>query len=78
MYANSNLVVSAWDGDNLVGISRSLTDFCYCCYLSDLAVKKVYQKMGIGKKLVAVTKEKNWSGYYAFIIIRSNGYGLLY
>ena len=44
MYANSNLIVTAWSGDNLVGISRALTDYCYCCYLSDLAVKKDYQK----------------------------------
>jgi len=57
MYANSNLVVTAWNGNELVGISRSLTDFCYCCYLSDLAVKKEYQKLGIGKKLIALTKE---------------------
>ena len=40
MYANSNLVVTAWDRDILVGVSRSLTDFCYCCYLSDLAVRE--------------------------------------
>jgi len=57
MYANSNLVVTAWDNDKLVGISRSLTDFCYCCYLSDLAVRKEYQKHGIGKKLIFLTKE---------------------
>ena len=58
MYANSNLIVTAWDKDILVGISRSLTDFCYCCYLSDLAVRKEYQKHGIGKKLIDLTKEK--------------------
>ena len=58
MYAHSNLVVTAWDKEKLVGISRSLTDFCYCCYLSDLAVRKEYQKHGIGKKLIALTKEK--------------------
>ncbi len=57
MYAHSNLVVSAWDNEKLVGISRSLTDFCYCCYLSDLAVRRDYQKKGIGKKLIALTKE---------------------
>jgi ribosomal protein S18 acetylase RimI-like enzyme len=57
MYANSNLVVTAWDGDLLVGISRSLTDFCYACYLSDLAIHGDYQKSGIGKKLVALTRE---------------------
>ena len=58
MYTNSNLVVTAWDKDKLVGISRSLTDFCYCCYLSDLAVRQEYKYSGIGKKLVELTKEK--------------------
>ena len=58
MYANSNLIVTAWDSDNLVGISRSLTDFCYCCYLSDLAVRKEYQRCGIGRKLIDLTKHK--------------------
>jgi len=57
MYQNSNLVISAWDGDKLVGVSRALTDFCYSCYLSDLAVTKDYQKAGIGKKLIELTKE---------------------
>lgn len=57
MYANSNLVVTAWDGEKLVGIARSLTDFCFACYLSDLAVLKEYQKEGIGRRLIAKTKE---------------------
>jgi len=57
MYANSNLIVSAWDGEKLVGISRSLTDSCWCCYLADLAVNSAYKKMGIGKKLIELTKE---------------------
>nr|WP_068891964.1 GNAT family N-acetyltransferase [Pedobacter panaciterrae] len=56
MYKNSNLVVTAWDQDQLVGIARSLTDFCYCCYLADLAVNKAYQKLGIGKEIVKLTK----------------------
>ncbi|SEO19420.1 Acetyltransferase (GNAT) domain-containing protein [bacterium A37T11] len=58
MYAGSNLIVTAWYGEQLIGVSRALTDFSYCCYLSDLAVALPYQKMGIGKKLVALTKEK--------------------
>jgi N-acetylglutamate synthase-like GNAT family acetyltransferase len=57
MYKNSNLVVTAWDGDLLVGIARSLTDFCYCCYLADLAIRKEYQKGGIGNELVMLTKQ---------------------
>jgi len=56
MYANSNLVVTAWDRDILVGVSRSLTDFCYCCYLSDLAVREEYKHRGIGKNMIEITK----------------------
>jgi len=55
---NSNLVVSAWDGEKLIGIARSMTDFHYACYLSDLAVDKNYQRRGIGKKLQAITQEQ--------------------
>jgi len=38
MLKNANLTVTAWDGEKLVGISRSLTDFAYVAYLADLAV----------------------------------------
>lgn len=58
MYENSNLIITAWLGDDLIGISRSLTDFCYACYLSDLAVKKEYQKEGVGKKLIELTEKE--------------------
>ena len=52
MFANANVVVSAWDGDHLVGVARALSDFCYCCYLSDLAVDAAYQRQGIGNALI--------------------------
>jgi len=58
MIDNANLTITAWDGSKLVGISRSLTDFCYCCYLSDLAVDKKYQHKGIGRKLIKLTKKE--------------------
>lgn len=58
MVKNSNLMVSAWKGENLVGIARSMTDYHYACYLSDLAVDEKYQGYGIGKKLQAVTQEQ--------------------
>gem|GEM_PF-57499 len=58
MFQAADLIVSAWHGDQLVGIARSLTDFCYCCYLSDLAVRKEYQSAGIGKELVARTRRE--------------------
>ena len=55
---NSNLVVSAWHGDELIGIARSVTDFHYACYLSDLAVDQKYQKSGVGKRLLVLTQEQ--------------------
>jgi ribosomal protein S18 acetylase RimI-like enzyme len=58
MFDNSNLVVTAWDGDLLVGVSRSITDWVWSCYLADLAVRTNYQKDGIGKQLIRLTKEK--------------------
>lgn len=56
MVANSNLMVTAWEQGTLVGIARSMTDFHYACYLSDLAVAKSHQKMGIGKQLQSITQ----------------------
>ena len=53
MIAHANLTVTAWGDGNLVGVARALTDFCWCCYLSDLAVDKAYQHQGIGKALIA-------------------------
>ena len=44
MYANSNLIITAWDNDKLVGISRSITDWVWSCYLADLAVSSNYKK----------------------------------
>lgn len=58
MYDNSNLIVTAWDGEKLVGVSRSITDWVWACYLSDLAVRHNYKKVGIGKQLINLTKEK--------------------
>lgn len=56
MLKHANLIVTARDMGKLVGISRSLTDFMFCTYLSDLAVDEEYQKMGIGTELIRQTK----------------------
>ena len=58
MISNSNLTVSAWKDGELVGIARSVTDFHYACYLSDLAVSRAHQKMGIGKQLQILTQKQ--------------------
>jgi N-acetylglutamate synthase-like GNAT family acetyltransferase len=58
MLDHSNLIVTAWDGDVLVGVARSITDWAWSCYLADLAVRHEYKKEGIGKKLINLTKEK--------------------
>ncbi|AOW85081.1 GNAT family N-acetyltransferase [Vibrio mimicus] len=55
MLENADLLVSAWIGERLVGIARSVTDFHYCCYLSDLAVSEQIQSKGIGKELIRQT-----------------------
>jgi len=55
MLRNAQLIVTARDNGKLVGISRAITDFCYCCYLSDLAVDAQYQRQGIGKRLIKET-----------------------
>lgn len=52
MFTHAHLVVSARDGDRLVGVARTLTDYAYCCYLSDLAVDAAYQNQGIGHELI--------------------------
>jgi predicted N-acetyltransferase YhbS len=56
MLEHGNLMVTARDNEKLIGVSRSLTDFVYCTYLSDLAVDIDYQKKGIGKELIRQTK----------------------
>jgi GNAT superfamily N-acetyltransferase len=56
--ANANLVITAWDDDLLVGIARSITDFAYATYLSDLAVRESHQHRGIGKELIRRTQSE--------------------
>ncbi len=70
MFDNANLVVSAWHGKTLIGISRSLCDFSYACYLSDICVHKQYRKFNIGRKLIEITKEE--AGNECKLILHSN------
>ena len=52
MLKHASLIVTAWDGDVLVGVSRCLCDFAYANYCSDLAVRASHQKLGIGRELL--------------------------
>jgi predicted N-acetyltransferase YhbS len=56
MLRNADVIVTARDGGRLVGVARAVTDFAFCCYLSDLAVEADYQHRGIGKRLIAETR----------------------
>ena len=56
MLRNANLVVTAWDEELLVGIARSVSDFSYATYLSDLAVRASHQRKGVGRELIRRTQ----------------------
>ncbi len=66
MLRHANLVISAWEGGLLVGIARSLSDFAYCTYLSDLAVRLSHQRRGLGGELIRRTQR---AGGQATIIL---------
>src|SRR5690348_11982995 len=57
MLDHADVTVSAWYGPLIVGVARAITDYSYCCYLSDLAVDTAYQKKGIGKEMVRILRE---------------------
>ena len=57
MLAHANLILTARQDGRLVGFARSLTDFCFCCYLSDLAVDRACQGQGIGRRLIEETRK---------------------
>ena len=58
MLKHANLTISAWHGEDLVGIARTLTDFGYVAYLADLAVDLAWQRRGIGRRLVRETRAR--------------------
>lgn len=57
MLKQADVTVTVWLGSKLIGVSRALTDFVYCTYLSDLAVDECYQRKGIGKRLIELTHQ---------------------
>lgn len=57
MLAHADIIITARDGPHLIGVSRAISDFSYCTYLSDLAVDQAYQSRGIGRELIHRTHE---------------------
>ena len=86
MFRHGNTYVGAYDGNQLVGIARVMTDFVFTSYLSDLAVDEKYQQQGIGKQLInevqnAIPKAKiillaapAAEGYYPKIGMQHHGH----
>jgi GNAT superfamily N-acetyltransferase len=57
MLAHADIIITARQDSRLVGVSRAITDFSYCTYLSDLAVDGLLQGQGIGRELIRRTHE---------------------
>lgn len=68
MLRQADIIATARDEGRLVGVSRAITDFAYCCYLSDLAVDEAYQRRGIGKRLIAETHARAGDGTALILI----------
>ncbi|HEX3656541.1 MAG TPA: GNAT family N-acetyltransferase [Pirellulales bacterium] len=57
MLAQADVIFTARSEGLLVGVSRAITDFSFCTYLSDLAVDQQFQRQGIGRHLIRHTHE---------------------
>ncbi|MEO0996844.1 MAG: GNAT family N-acetyltransferase [Pseudomonadota bacterium] len=71
MLRHADLIATARDPDRdgqLVGVSRCITDFAFCCYLSDLAVDTAYQGRGIGSGLIDASRARLDNGCSFFLI----------
>ena len=55
MLENADVIVTARAEGQLIGVSRAISDFSYCTYLSDLAVDRKHQRRGIGRELIRRT-----------------------
>ena len=57
MLRQADIIATARVEGLLVGVSRAITDFSYCTYLSYLAVDEAFQRRGIGRELIRRTHE---------------------
>ena len=67
MLRQADLIVTARRNGQLIGVSRALTDFQFCTYLSDLAVDEAFQQQGIGKRLIEETHRA--AGLHTMLIL---------
>jgi len=67
MLRQADLIVTARHAGQLVGVSRALTDFQFCTYLSDLAVDEAFQRQGIGQRLIEETHRA--AGQHTMLIL---------
>ncbi|WP_040952501.1 GNAT family N-acetyltransferase [Gorillibacterium massiliense] len=72
MIDNADEIISAWEDDKLVGVLRALTDYSYSCYISELAVHKQFQRLGIGKNLMDLLIEKLGDKEIKYMLTSSN------
>ena len=72
MLSHADVVLTARVEGRLVGISRAITDFAYCTYLSDLAVDEAYQRQGIGRELIRRTHEAAGLGTHLILLAAPN------
>ena len=91
MIRNADILITARIDGVLVGLSRAITDYSYCTYLSDLAVDQEYQKQGIGQQLISLTHESAGlhtrlillaapaaAGYYPYIgMVKHDSYWMI-
>jgi ribosomal protein S18 acetylase RimI-like enzyme len=50
--AHSHPVITAWDGDQLVGFARATSDGVYRATIWDVVIHPDYQGAGLGRKLI--------------------------
>ena len=62
MYAGSNLILTAWENDELIGILRGWTDGAFDGYVCDLAIRPDFQKEGVGKALLEMARQSTSDG----------------
>jgi GNAT superfamily N-acetyltransferase len=67
MLEHADIILTARAAEALVGVSRAITDYNYCTYLSDLAVDQAYQGRGIGRELIRRTHDA--AGLHTHLIL---------